>query len=473
MGIFFKKNETKVRPGFYNRYENVGKSIAASSIIGVCAIPIAAGWGPLGKVTEHRTTDSITSTYGSDGTTQAARELMNGGAIKVYVYRMGTGGTKSTANLTDNASGSAVDVVQIDALYDGARAFTLTVRDKIGSTTQRELVVMEGAVVLEVIPFAKGEGEPDALVAAVAAQNSPYITATKLADGSGVLAAVAQSAMTPGTAPTVTNDSYSTAFAALEPYKYNVIALDTVKNDVQLLLAAHIDRAHEEGKLCMGVIGEPTSIAFDTRKINARAYNDEKIVYFGGGWYDATGKLNDGVNAIAYVAGLISSTASNRSIVHTVIDGATDVAEHLTNADYEDAVLSGVVMPSVSPDGAVWFDNGVNTLMTPAENQDAGWKKIKRTAIRFELLERVDRTVAPLVGKINCDTDGISIVIQSAQGVLNDMIAESKLYPGAYIKADPERPAESDSAWFNIYADDIDSMEKIYATYKFRFSVNS
>ena len=472
MGAFFKKNETKIRPGFYNRYENVGKNTAATSIVGVCAIPVTAGWGPVGKVTEHRTTDSITAMYGTDGTTQAARELINGGAIKVYVYRMGAGGTKSTINLTDNAT-SPVDVVKVDALYEGARAFTLTIRDKIGSTTMRELVVMEGATVLEKIGFEKGEAEPQALVDAVKAYNSPYISATKIADGSGTLAAVAQSAMNPGTAPTTTNDDYSKAFAALEAYKYNCIALDTIKKDVQLLLAAHIDRAHEEGKLCMGVVGEPVSIDWDTRKMNARAFNDEKIVYFGGGWIDTTGALIDGVNAIAYVAGLISATAANSSIVHTVIKGAVDVAERMTNADYEDAVLSGVVMPSVSPDGVVWFDNGVNTLMTPDENQDAGWKKIKRTAIRFELLERVDRTVAPLVGKINCDEDGIAIIIQSAQGVLNDMIAEKKLFAGAYIEEDPERPAESDSAWFNIHADDIDSMEKIYATYKFRFSVNS
>lgn len=472
MGAFYKKNETKIRPGFYNRYENVGKVAAVGAITGICAIPISAGWGPVGKVLENRTIDSITANYGNGGTVQAAIEMLNGGAVKVYTYRMGNGGTKSTVNLADNAE-TPVDVVQIDALYEGTRAFTLTIRDKIGSALMRELVVMEGTVVLETFAFAKGTKEPDAIVEAVAAQKSPYITATKIADGSGTLATIAQAAMTPGTDPTITNEDYNKAFSALEPYKYNVIALDTVENEVQLLLAAHIERAFEEGKLCMGVIGEPTTISFETRRINARSFNSEKIVYFGGGWIDTTGAKVEGVNAIAYVAGLISSASSSRSIVHTAIEGATDVIERLTNADYEDAVLSGVVMPSVSSDGIVWFDNGVNTLMTLAENQDEGWKKIKRTAIRFELLERVDRVVAPLVGKINSNTDGISIIIQSAQGVINDMIAESKLHAGAYIKADPERPYEGDSAWFNIYADDIDSLEKIYACYKFRFSVNS
>ena len=53
------------------------------------------------------------------------------------------------------------------------------------------------------------------------------------------------------------------------------------------------------------------------------------------------------------------------------------------------------------------------------------------------------------------------------------MIAEKKLFDGASIYEDPDRPYESDSAWFILAADDIDTLEKIYVNYHLRFSRNS
>ena len=43
---------------------------------------------------------------------------------------------------------------------------------------------------------------------------------------------------------------------------------------------------------------------------------------------------------------------------------------------------------------------------------------------------------------------------------------------GGYIEVDKNNLPEGDSAWFNIYADDIDSLEKLYFVYKFRYSPN-
>ena len=121
----------------------------------------------------------------------------------------------------------------------------------------------------------------------------------------------------------------------------------------------------------------------------------------------------------------------------------------------------------MSNDGSIWFDSGVNTLAHPSSTQDEGWKKIRRTKTRFELFDRLDRALQPKVGRINCDTDGVGDVIQTATRVLDAMITEHKLSPGASFQV--ERYA-GDSAWFTITADDIDSLEKIYLHYQFRFS---
>ena len=127
---------------------------------------------------------------------------------------------------------------------------------------------------------------------------------------------------------------------------------------------------------------------------------------------------------------------------------------------------------SMSPAGQVWVDSGITTLVTPDQTQDDGWKKVKRTKIRYELMTRVDQTIAPKIGKINNNADGRAEIIIAVNELLKKMVNEEKLLDGAYCEVDPDNAPEGDSAWFVIYADDVDSLEKVYFVYKFRFSPN-
>lgn len=134
-----------------------------------------------------------------------------------------------------------------------------------------------------------------------------------------------------------------------------------------------------------------------------------------------------------------------------------------------------MLLTSLSADGSVWFDSGVNTLITPEEGiQDDGWKKIRRVKVRFELIHRLDLALAPKVGKVSADSDGVADIIQTGQRILDAMsTTEGKLFPGATFTEDTENPVTGDSAWFIIQADDIDSLEKIYLQYQFRYSQNA
>ena len=98
-----------------------------------------------------------------------------------------------------------------------------------------------------------------------------------------------------------------------------------------------------------------------------------------------------------------------------------------------------------------------------------GWKKIRRVKPRFELMDRINRTVEPLIGLVNNDSDGRAAIIAAARDVLNTMIAEKKLSDGD-VYEDSANPAIGDSAWFIIEVDDLDSIEKVYLTYYFRFA---
>ena len=471
MAIFFNEGEQKTRPGVYQRHTNSGFNAPISSQDGFCAIPVQAAWGPVGKVVRNIMASDLTKnygtgTYGTGYTVPAANAMFEGGASTVYTYRLGTGGEKGSKEITTGLTATAK--------YPGTMAVSVAVQEKLGDSTTKIFQVYAGNALVEEFSFAAdGAAEGANLIAA--AKNSKYVDVTGEAATVTVLP-VASGALEGGTNPTVTNEDYSKAFAAFEPYWYNTIALDVDDPDMALgfLLQTYMSNAFKLGKLGMAVLGDKTTVDFETRIAHAKALNDCKIIYLGGGWMSGT-ENKDGVMAICYTAGVIAATPSNQGIVHTIINGATELCEPLTNAQYVDAIASGMLMVSMSSDGSIWYDSGINTLITPDEaTQDLGWKKIRRTKVRFEMIDRLDRTLAPKVGRVSAGTDGIADIVQSGQRVLDTMAnSEGKLQRGATFAEDKSNPATGDSAWFIIQADDIDSLEKIYLHYQFRYSQES
>lgn len=472
MAIFYKEGETKIRPGIYQRYENIGFSTLVTALDGYCAIPVRASWGPLGKVVKNNRPADLTKNYGyGDGkystayTIPAAEAMFLGGAITVYTYRLGSGGKKSTLAVEGGMT--------FTAKYEGTMPLSVAVQVKLVDDTKKQLLVYSGNILLETIDFtADGENEGANLIAA-AAKKSRYLDITGEAKSVAEMEA-ANGALTGGEDPTVSNEDYSKAFDAFEPYFYNTIALDVDDDDdmtLSLMLDAYLDDAYKMGKLGIAVVGEKSTVLFEDRLAHAKQFDDYKVVYLGGGYMQGS-VSKDGVMAICYTAGLIAATPSNRGITHTAVEGATDLCEDLTYYQYEEAILNGMLMLSRSPDGEIWYDSAINTFTSdPDEINDEGWRKIRRTKVRFEMFDRMDRSLAPKVGKISNDSDGVADVVQTGQRLLDAMANdEGKLFPGATFAEDPDLPFEGDSAWFIIQADDIDSLEKIYLRYQFRYS---
>lgn len=462
MAYFYTAGEKKARPGVYQRISMRGTGPTAGALNGVVAYAMAADWGPVDKVTVHESAKSIRETYGTGASVDAACELITAGATLVYIKRLnganGTAGTTGTADIETT--------VKLTAKYPSSRTITVTVKAKAGDATKKQVDVTEGTKLLETFEFAVSEtDETDAFVEAVA--GSGYITAKKLATG---LITAGEYTLT-GTAPVNTAADYADAFYALEPYSYNVLTTDSIEADVFALLCAYYVEALSTGKLIMVVGGTTPKTPFEERLSKATACNSANVIYFGSSWITSEGTTLEGAPAIARVAGTIAATPANKGIVHSVISGATDLTETLTNYQYSEAIKHGLLLLSVGPEGQIWFDSGINTLVSPSADQDDGWKKIRRVKTRYELMDRIDRTIAPRVGKINCDADGIAYIIQSAKAVIKEMIAEHKLTAGD-IYEDPENPHAGDSAWFIIECDDIDSLEKIYLHYQFRYSAN-
>ena len=472
MAAFFIIGEKKTRPGVYFRYENYGTPPVAGADDGNCAVTIRSNWGPIGEAVLLEGYEDIAKVYGDGGekgTTGAALEQFKGGARTVRAVRIGSGGTNGTYMIRDSAETPA-DVIRLTLKYPGIRKLSVTIRPTLDDETVTELLILEGTEQLERLTYSNAGNSVAALMAAFAEKKSDYFTLTKLADSSAALATVTQEAITEGTDPTVTNASYSNAFEVLEAYRWNVVSIDTEDTAVQSLLQLFLNRIYGDGKFCMGVIGQPTTVDFETRLTQASAYNDYQMVYVGNGFTDISGNIYEGYMAAARIAGMVAGTPSNESITHTAVTQATDLTEQLTNNQYERAIKAGMLTFSVSAANTVWVEQGINTLVLPGQKEDEGWKKIKRTKVRFELFQRLNDSVEGLVGNINNDPDGRMTVVQVSNGVCNAMVSEKKLLAGAYVEIDPDNAPQGDSAWFIVYADDIDSLEKLYYTFKFRFA---
>jgi len=358
-----------------------------------------------------------------------------------------------------------LDAVKIAARFEGARDFTVSIRDNL-ITDKRQILIYDGTQVFTGASFDSGGDEAQKLVEALASDK--YFTASKL--NAGELADVTQVELTGGQNPTVTAENYSKGTDILERYAWNCIVADSDDGAVNGILSAYVRQGWETGQLGMAVIGGSKTQPLEERTSWAASCNDEKVVYVLSGFYDTDNVLRDGWQVAARVAGMIAACETNASITHRVISGALALAEDLSIGEMIRAEQKGCLVLSLNADDQVQVDNAINTLVTEDVERDAGWKKIRRVKCRFELMSRINSTCDKLVGTVNNDTNGRMTIVGAIQKVLNEMIGETKLFNGSYAELDPRYQPEADKAHFLIHVGDIDSLEKIMLSYRFSFS---
>lgn len=469
----YASGETKARPGIYFRQENGGGFDLSGATNGVVGVAFKANWGPLGEVVTIESPAEIPNYFGDDSGENSnvgiLTKIFQGGASVIKAVRVGSGGTKASVKLKDTTTGTAVEVVTLTAKYAGTRELNVTIKDSLTVETQRECIICSGTRELSAVAFEKGENEVEALVNAVNASSDMVVVATKINAGNGVLASVVQSVFTTaGASPVIATSDYDAAFALLEASSWNTLCVDSNDTAVHTLVKSFINRANDSGLMAMAVIGEPTSVDYTTRRTRAASYNSENMVYCLNG-FKIGDEVYEGFNAAAVMAGYIAYLPSNDSITHKVVPGATEVVGALTNTKIVECLKSGCLVFTVSTAGAVWVEQGINTLCVLSTNQDAGWKKIRRTKTRFELITRINESSESIIGAVNNDANGRSTFIAIANGVIKSMIAEGKLLSGSCTE-DASNPAKGDSAWFVLDILDLDSIEKVYLVYRFHFS---
>ena len=461
MAGYFSLGENKIRPGAYFNVQKRGDETNFGAIDGVVAVLFKSSIGPLGKATVLPASEGYENTFGTGGTTDALREAFCGGAVKLIAVRVGNGGTVGSASLAC-ATGKA----KLSTKYPSGAKFTATIREKLGDSSKKECIVYLDGSEFEKVTFAAGAEEATALKEAFASSKNFVVDIT---DASGAVTAVSQSAFADGADPTVTNADYSAGLKEVEKYYFNTICVDTEDAAVHALVAAFLDRIYLAGSFGMAIVTPKPSSSLEDRMTSISSFDTENVIAPLNANANAGNEELKGYQVAAYIAGIVAATPANQSVTHATLSRYSVLNEILTNTEMEVAEEKGCLVLSTASDGAVWLDNGVNTLVHPDANHDSGWKKIRRTKTRYELLNRANAAADALVGKVDNDTNGRATIMAAIQGICNAMEAEGKIQYGNVTESTTVT-TDGDTCGFDIEVIDLDSAEHIYLNYYFQFS---
>ena len=461
--------QTKVRPGTYVRVVSEPSGETAGAERGIVATLFRSNWGPLGAIQVLEDERQIAEFYGAGGaggTTAVVREAFRGRARQIKALRLGTGGTKATLVL----NAGVTPKVTLTAKYEGVRpnGWTVTKRTSLADATQNELITFEASSVIETITYTPGADDAAALVAAVNATSGGSRLWGATLNAAGAVDAVTQVAVAGGVDPTINGAALSAALGVIESEPFGVLVSDLEDATSHSTIDAWVERVRAQGKRIMAVVGEPTSVAAATRRTNAQAINNPAIVYVGNGFKTADGTI-EGRYSAARVAGMIASASITESLTNSVVDGATELVGALSNSEIEAMINSGVLTFSLNMRRRVVVEYGITSLTALEPDQDAGWKKIRRTRTRDLLIDQIVLDSEGLRGRINNDKPGRDALVARMQGSINSLIRWGALVSGTVI-VDPANAPAGDTAWFVIAVDDNDSIEKVYLTFGFRFS---
>lgn len=467
----FMVGETKIRPGAYFNIQMGGRRQTAETYDGTAVAFFRSDFGPLNQAVEivpgegygkdyEKLYEQI---YGNAGTTDIIREVLAGGVSKCICIRLGKDGTQASVKLTSGET----EVISLTASYPGAKEFSVTVREKLSDPSVKECIIYSGTKEFERHDFVTGEDEAKSLAEAFA--KSTAFICKVLGEDPGQIDTVDGKPFTAGEDPTVTAEEYSTGFAIAEAYRFNTACVDTEDMAVHILLSAFLDRIFDVGQLALAVVAEKNPVDLETRIEHAAYYNSKKMHYVVNASAEKSGQMVEGYLVAARIAGMIAACPANRSLTHEVISDYTRLMEPMTPTQITAAEKKGCIVLSCNDKGQIWIDSAINTLITPAENQDDGWKKIRRTKTRYELMNRCNSMADSMVGKVDNDANGRATVVGKLQGVLNAMVNEGKLISGSVVE-NTVHVADGDYAYFDINVIDKDSIEHLYLTYRFQFS---
>lgn len=484
-GGIWSQTDMPVLPGLYLNFEAASIAAVQPGARGVVIAPVKAHWGPVREFVEITSEAGITANYTnevSDGATAytTLRLALLGGASKVIAYRLSDANANEATITLQDTTGTPVNVIQLDAKYPGARGndFKVTVQVNPIDGTKKDIKLYEGTSLLKTFTFVSGTVQA-AVDAVNNAGDNIWITATKLADGNGVLANVVNQAFTGGDSgiSSIANSDYTNALTAFETQEFNLLTLDGVyASDLQTSVVSWVNTVRTQGKGIIAVLGGSAADDVATDAVNkavtrSSSFNHEGIVNVGCGVKTDDVSYSSAQTA-AYVAGLIAGQKLSESTTYAPTP-FVDVNRRWTRSEMEQAVNGGVFL--LYHDGqAVKALRGMNSLVNPAQGQNSSWKKIRTIRVMDAINNDLMKTAEDYyIGKVNNTEEGRLALIGACKQYLLGLAQSGVIDTNSYdVVLDPEyygagatKTPAADQVYLTWTAMLTDVMEQIFGTF--------
>lgn len=466
-GVWNEKDKP-ILPGFYNRFKAIAEKRIGTGIHGILAMPVKANWGPVNKVVsiENNGEKDLINKFGKDNTAyRLGRLALLGEPKELLLYRLADGTEKKASiSLKDTNIGSAVDVIKLETKYPTTREFNITVRSNIVDNEKIDIILYEGAKQLYV--FSELNGTIENICKSINENiDNIYIDASKIEEGNGKLANIANQPLTGGNdgASGVTNEHYIKAMEVLEGYKADGFCLDGVTDEaLQNTVKGWVQRNKAKGNNIIAFLGGKNTDTIQQANTKSREFNFEGVVNV------ATQGIYEGVKYTpAETACYIAALATGKRLKESVCNEKTifeDVEPRLSKEEKESCLQAGTLVMVKEDDEVIVVDD-VNTLKKYSEEQNETWGYIR--GIKFMNAVDGDTSIKrkDFIGKITNNSTGQVVVIcalkqyfetLAKEGVIEDFIVE--------IDQELQATAKNDEFFWKWDAKYVNVMKRIYGT---------
>jgi hypothetical protein len=391
-----------------------------------------------------------------------AMHALRGGAVAVWVVRMGSGGVAASLSLEDEEGDTAVRVEAQGAGQDGNRLAVGLLGAADDAT--RELVVVEDGIEREHLRYSPGSHDAAALMDAYARLGSDLITLSLLPDASDEpLAESPVTSLLGGTNPTISFTDIADGLAALGGRPFEIATVDFVENEEADLFVETLNDWIAGGKLSLGTIGSPPGMPWGPRMTRARAINNPALTYVANGFISNVrfpGQSNfrvEGYEAAGREAGRLAALRLAQQLTHSVINDGVSTIDEPPPDVIASALAAGVYLYSSNSRGQVWTEQGLTTQSDTdrpppwARQTDSGWRKQRLVLTRFRLLTDIELAVSPMIETTTNNAAGRESVRRQMQNVIDGAYVPSgAVEAGTLVQLHPEFPPTLDRATYLI-----------------------
>lgn len=390
------RTQNKVMPGAYINFTSVTKANAALSERGIAAAPFILDWGPEDAVFEVTAGDFQKKSKSIFGYDYSAPELIClreifCHAVKVFCYRLGKGGRKASAKLTESGA------VFATARFAGklGNDITVAVKSNVDDTAAFDVVTyVRGAVY-----------DTQTVKTSAELEDNDFVVFEKTAE----LTATAGVPLTGGENPTITGADHQAFLDKIEPYAFNALCCPATDETTVKLYSAFCKRVRDE-------VGSK----FQLVAWNAAA-DYEGVVGVWNESTDANGKEIDGSALVYWVTGAQAGVSVNKSLTNIKYDGELTIDTNYSQSELEKALKAGKFMfHNVNGETRVIED--INSLVTISEDKGEVFKSNQTVRV----CDQIANDVAVLfntryIGTVANDESGRAALWNDVVKLINEL----------------------------------------------------